>query len=130
VAASLIPLSPDALLVVMVTNKTNIALSIVVATIGSYLGACFNYSLGLGIQKIKFFNRFKPSTQKLEITIQRYKKYGQVSLFFSWIPFIGDPLTFVAGYFKLGFLEFSIWVLLGRLFRFLLVAFTTLQVIE
>ena len=28
---------------------------------------------------------------------QYYRKYGRLSLLFSWVPFIGDPITMVAG---------------------------------
>ena len=122
VAASLFPGSPDAMLAYMMVNKNSILLSITVATIGSYLGACLNYYLGLRIHKVKFLDKFKPSEKEFAQSTQRFLKWGQISLFFSWVPFVGDPLTFVAGYLKLDFIKFSIWILLGRIFRFWLVA--------
>jgi membrane protein YqaA with SNARE-associated domain len=125
IAASLLPGSPDAVLAVMVSREANIPLCILVATIGSYLGACLNYALGRGVHQLKFLERFSPKNKELEKSWQRYLKYGQVTLFFSWVPFIGDSFTFLAGYLKLNLTVFSIWVLAGRLFRFVLVAYSS-----
>lgn len=127
-AASLLPGSPDTVLVLMVTNRANVALSIAVATVGSYLGACLNYYLGRGIGRVKFLEKFRPSEEELRLSTRRYVRYGRVALLFSWVPFVGDPLTCAAGFMKLGLLEFSLWVLAGRLVRFWVVAILALQV--
>jgi membrane protein YqaA with SNARE-associated domain len=128
IAASLFPGSPDAVLVFMITAKYNIYLGVLVATVGSYLGACLNYYLGMGVRKLKFLEKFKPSEKEFHTTLLRYQKYGRVSLLFSWFPFIGDPLTFVAGYMKLNFIEFTFWVVAGRLMRFCVVAYMAFSV--
>jgi membrane protein YqaA with SNARE-associated domain len=50
-----------------------------------------------------------------------YQKWGSPILFFTWIPIIGDPLTVVAGVFKLNLYIFIFWVVLGKAFRYFLV---------
>lgn len=125
IAASLFPGSPDAILIIMINNNLNIIWGVIIATLGSYLGACLNYYLGLGVQRLNFLNKWKPSDTEVQKALLRYKKFGYIGLFFSWIPIVGDPLTFVAGYLKIDLFEFSICVILGRLIRFLVVAGVT-----
>lgn len=122
-AASILPGSPDAVLAIMIANKKSVVLCICVATFGSYLGACFNYYLGLGSCKIEYLNKFRPSEEKREQSLLRYQKYGRISLFFSWFPFVGDALTFLAGYLKLDFTEFTIWVISGRAVKIAVVVY-------
>ena len=42
-------------------------------------------------------------------------------LLFSFLPFIGDPLTVVAGFFRYNFWRFSGYVLLSKLIRYALI---------
>ena len=48
-----------------------------------------------------------------------FKKFGIWSLLFSWVPIVGDPLTFVAGILKIKFLIFFILVSVGKVLRYL-----------
>lgn len=68
IAASLLPGSPDAILALMVVRKANIPLCVLVATSGSYLGACFNYYLGRGLHHIQFLEKLKPSEKELALS--------------------------------------------------------------
>jgi membrane protein YqaA with SNARE-associated domain len=49
-----------------------------------------------------------------------FKKYGKWSLLLSWVPFIGDPITFVAGTLRYSLLPFIILVSIGKVGRYLL----------
>jgi len=40
---------------------------------------------------------------------------------FAWFPFVGDPLTLVAGLLKVRFLDFIILVAIGKVSRYLIV---------
>ena len=48
-----------------------------------------------------------------------FNKYGGVSLLFSWMPIIGDPLTFVAGVLRYELKKFLILVALAKFGRYL-----------
>jgi membrane protein YqaA with SNARE-associated domain len=41
-----------------------------------------------------------------------------VVLFFSWLPFIGDPMTVVAGLVRIPLRIFMPWVIAGRFLRY------------
>lgn len=47
-----------------------------------------------------------------------FKKFGGPVLFFSFLPFIGDPLTFAAGVVRFSFIHFLFWVTLGKFLRY------------
>jgi len=46
------------------------------------------------------------------------------------VPFIGDPITFVAGTFRYSFFPFLILVSIGKVGRYLVVYFSTLWAIN
>lgn len=75
---------------------TNYALwsLVVVATAGNTAGALLNYYLGKGISGLLAPARVGAKLQRPQ---QWFAKFGVWSLFFSWLPIIGDALTIVAG---------------------------------
>lgn len=89
---------------------------IIVASLGTILGATINYYLGY-IGNLYLLNRFIKK-DKLAKTERIFEKYGPLILIFSWIPFVGDPLTAVAGLLKYPFKYFLILVGLGKFLRF------------
>ena len=50
-----------------------------------------------------------------------FYKYGKWSLLFSWVPFIGDPITFVAGTLRYSIVPFVILVSIGKFGRYLII---------
>lgn len=126
-AATVLPIGSEWLLIVMIAQGFPVSQVVATATTGNYLGGCTTYIIG--IQGSKFC-----STRLLGITESQfrraakvYEKYGAWSLFFSWLPVIGDPLCLVAGIFGIGFVRFSIFVFLGKLSRYAILAFLTQQ---
>ena len=85
-----------------------------VATAGNTLGAMVNWVLGrwcLHWQDRKWFP-FKP--QDLEKADNWFAKWGVWSLLLSWVPIIGDPITFAAGFLRVKFWLFSVLVLMAK----------------
>jgi len=56
-----------------------------------------------------------------------YLRYGSFSLFFSWLPVIGDPLCLVGGVLRVNFWLFTLLVASGKLARYAATAFITLR---
>jgi len=54
-------------------------------------------------------------------------KYGLFSLFFAWVPIIGDPLTVIAGVLRIRLLWFVILVMAGKLMRYIVISYLVLQ---
>ncbi|MAF20408.1 MAG: hypothetical protein CMI55_01870 [Parcubacteria group bacterium] len=89
---------------------------IIIASLGTILGATINYYLGYA-GNIYLLNRFIKK-KKLAKAEKVFKKYGPLVLIFSWIPFVGDPLTAVAGLLKYPIKYFLILVGAGKFLRF------------
>lgn len=124
-AATIIPIGSEWLLVVLILNGKSVEMVVIVATIGNYLGASTTYLIGLWgseflTQKIL---RVKKSAQSRAENF--YKKYGAWSLLLSWLPIIGDPLCLIGGGLRLHFGIFSVFVFVGKLARYTIIAQVT-----
>jgi len=128
-ASTLIPFGSEGLLAYFVSQKLNIPIIILVATAGNYLGAVTNYYIGMKGSKTVFHKIIKFDDKKIKKAAEKLKKYGPLVLFFSWLPIIGDPLTFVAGLLRYDFKKFTFYVILGKLFRYIVVVFITLGIL-
>lgn len=121
ISATLIPMGSEVLLVTY-SNYYNIYILLLLASIGNILGSLINYFLGKkGISYI---------LKKKMITEKKYKqsekifiKYGGYSLFLSWMPIIGDPLTFIAGILKFNIWKFLIIVSIAKFLRYAVLLF-------
>ncbi|MBM4194287.1 MAG: DedA family protein [Gemmatimonadetes bacterium] len=101
----------------MISQGKDAWIVLVVATAGNYLGAVVNYALGraarrgaseIAARKPHEPNRWSASAKRI------YDRLGPASLLLSWVPFIGDPLTVLAGVAGMPFGAFSFWVALGK----------------
>lgn len=125
-AATVVPFSSEALLSAMVFADYSVPASLVVATLGNWLGGLTSYYLGyLGKQAwIEKYLRVPP--EKTEKFKNKIAGREQWVAFFCWLPFIGDVLAVA-----LGLLKFSPWrvalgMLLGKGLRYLVWAWLTL----
>lgn len=126
-AASVLPLGSEWLLVLLILGGHQAPAVVVVATLGNYLGACTTYLIGiLGsgflIQKVLRLSA-RDSLRAQEV----YRRYGVWSLLLSWLPVIGDPLCLLAGSLRTPFVPFSILVLIGKFCRYAVITLLTLQ---
>ena len=128
IAATLFPAQSEIVLVgTLLANVAPVGVLIGVATIGNTLGSVTNWILG------RFFINYKekrwfPVKEKNLIKAENwYKKYGRWTLFLSWLPIIGDPLTLVAGVLREPFLSFVLIVGFSKFARYFVVTAIALQ---
>lgn len=121
-AATILPFSSEAVLAgLTAAGGYDWLLLWAVATAGNTLGAVVNWLLGrwcLHWQDRKWFP-FK--ADDLEKADRWFAKWGVWSLLFSWVPVIGDPLTFAAGFLRVNFWLFAVLVLIAKGGRYLVV---------
>lgn len=84
---------------------------LLVASLGNCLGGLSNYLLGYFGNKL-----FKPKKEGKAFIFAQ--KYGFVSAFFSWLPFIGDPMLVALGFLKAPFWKTVILMCLGKVLRY------------
>lgn len=126
-AATVLPLTADGVVVYMALNSYNTIATIAIATAGSFLGSCTMYFLGLyGRRKIleKYLDL---DNAKMRRTEQEFKKYGAPVFFFSWVPVIGDAFVAMGGILKVDFLTFSIYAFLGKAVKYTILAYVALS---
>lgn len=122
ISATLFPLGSEALLIYDINLGHNIYLLLFFATFGNSLGSVVNYFLGLKGEE--YLINKKLLNEKYILKAKTYfDKYGFWSILFSWLPIIGDPITFVAGILKYDFRKFLVLVIIAKFSRYLFIAF-------
>lgn len=91
---------------------------LIVATIGNSLGGLTNYGLGM-FGNTLWLKRFGVKKEKLMTFQNRIQKHGYLIAFFSWVPFIGDPMTIALGFFKVPFIPVLTFIIIGKFLRYL-----------
>ncbi|NPA72767.1 MAG: DedA family protein [Gammaproteobacteria bacterium] len=125
-AATLLPMGSEVMVVGLLLNEFPVVQVVLVATVGNVLGSVINY--GLGYWGSEFAQaKLKVSDATVEQARQRYEKWGAASLLLAWVPIIGDPLTVIAGALRINIWLFIGLVTLGKLGRYSVVAYLTLM---
>ena len=117
-ASTLLPVASEWLLVTLLLKGLNPSLLLICATGGNFLGACTTYFVGLYGSDYAIKKIMKIDDQKRAKAEAIYNKYGAVSLLFSWIPIIGDPLCLVGGVLRVHFAKYAVLVFIGKFLRY------------
>ncbi|HEY3308870.1 MAG TPA: YqaA family protein [Desulfuromonadaceae bacterium] len=129
-ASTLLPLGSEWLLVMMLVKGYPAWATIMTATLGNSLGAVTTYLAGFYGGPLLIERIFRVSTAQQERAHNYYRRYGVFSLFFSWLPIVGDPLCLVGGLMRINFWVFTALVASGKLLRYAITAWITLQAIN
>jgi membrane protein YqaA with SNARE-associated domain len=126
-AATILPLQSELVLSGLISSgQHSLLLLLVVASVGNILGSCINWWLGRYIEHFRERRWFPVKPDALGKATAWYHRYGRWSLLMSWMPIIGDPLTFVAGVLREPWWSFLILVSIAKVVRYLVIAGITL----
>ncbi|HFQ88635.1 MAG TPA: DedA family protein [Desulfobulbus sp.] len=128
-AATVIPLGSEWLLLAMLLKGADPVLAVAVATAGNTLGACTTYWIGIKGGPFLVGRVLRPGDRELARARRLYDRYGSWSLLFSWLPVVGDPLCLVGGVLGVRPVKFVVLVLVGKLARYAALSLVTLQVL-
>lgn len=118
-SATLLPMGSEALLLLYANDETlSILLLGLVASLANTLGSCVNWWLGGYLEHFQSKKWFPVSQEQLNKAQIRFNKYGKASLLFAWLPVVGDPLCFIAGLLRVGFMPFFLLVFIGKSLRY------------
>lgn len=122
ISSTIAPGGSEAVLAYMVSEKQfNVQGLVLIATIGNTLGALTTWFLGmLAARKFPAEEMLAGEKQK---SLDLVKRWGVLSLFFSWLPIIGDGLCFAGGWLKLPIVTSTVAIFIGKAIRYVFVAY-------
>jgi len=120
VSATLFPMGSEAVLLYDLSLGYSVFSLWFVATVGNTFGSLLNYWLGLKGEAF-LEKRGYLSKEKMQNAHSRFKKWGGWVLLLSWMPIIGDPLTFIAGVLGYDIRKFVMIVVLAKGIRYMVV---------
>ena len=119
IAATIFPAGSEVVLATLnITGDHDKFLLLTIATAGNVLGALVNWFIGYYLIKFKDKKWFPLKKKQLKKYSGIYQKWGVWSLLLAWLPFIGDPLTVMAGIFKTNIWLFLLLVTIGKASRY------------
>ncbi len=124
-AATVLPLGSEWLLVALIVQSFAVQDVVLVAAVGNYLGACTTYAVGFWGADFFLHRLLRVDAGHEEKAVLFFRKYGSWSLLLSWVPVLGDPLCLVAGSLRLNFMLFSVLVFTGKFARYAFIAAVT-----
>jgi membrane protein YqaA with SNARE-associated domain len=121
ISSTIAPGGSEAVLAYMAsTGSYRIENLIVAATVGNTLGAMTTWGLGmLAARKYPVAALLSAEKQKALATV---KTRGLWTLFFSWLPVVGDALCFAGGWLRLPLFSAFLIIMFGKLCRYLVIA--------
>ena len=125
-AATILPVSSELVLTLLLVNDYDFVGTIAIATLGNVLGSVLNYAMGFWGRRVLVKRILKISDEAFEKATQRFSRHGVFSLFFAWVPIIGDPLTVVAGALKVNWFIFLSLVTTGKLLRYIVIGYAVM----
>lgn len=122
-AATVLPFQSEAVLFALLLTKHYTWWTLVlVASIGNVAGSVVNWVLGRSLAELEGRPWFPVKRDQIARAEHWYRAYGRWSLLLSWLPFIGDPLTVVAGVLREPFPVFLALVAIAKTARYVAVA--------
>jgi membrane protein YqaA with SNARE-associated domain len=121
ISSTIAPGGSEAVLAYMASTGNYSTVNLLLtATLGNTLGAMTTWGLGMiAATKFPIAALLSPDKQKALAVV---KERGLWALFFSWLPIVGDALCFAGGWLRLPLFSAFIIILLGKLCRYIVVA--------
>lgn len=120
ISSTLLPGGSEVLLGYLVSEQLySLTVVVAVASLGNTLGGLLTLLMGW-LLAIKLPLQALQKKRHLQVR-QTLTQYGPVCLLLSWLPVIGDPLCFVAGWLRLALLPSILLIMVGKTLRYLVI---------
>lgn len=123
--ATIIPFSSEVVFSLLVINGYDIKVSILVATIGNWLGGLSSYYLGRLGKWTTLEKYFKLKKKRIFQFKTKIDKWGSLLALFCWLPVIGDVIAVSLGFFRTNYILVAIWMFIGKILRYVIWALFT-----
>ena len=118
-AATIIPVTSEALLILMLSMGYDPIISLISTTVGNTFGGWLNYIIGR-MGNPYWLKVFGANLERINKWKNKVNKYGSWMALFSWLPFIGDVLGIALGFFRVRILPTFLFMFIGKFLRYLL----------
>ena len=128
ISATLFPGGSEAVLAALAYLKQHDTwLLLIIATLGNTLGGLSTFLLGGWLARRVPLTHTPASTQPARRTaaIRRVQQWGAPALLLSWLPVVGDPLCFAAGWLRINALQAALFITVGKAARYAVILFFT-----
>jgi membrane protein YqaA with SNARE-associated domain len=122
ISPTLFPGGSEALLLYRLNEGGSAFALVIIATVGNVLGSLITYGMGRLGNEAVHKKWLRMSEAQVERGERWFDKYGGPSLLLAWLPVVGDPLCLVAGLLRYGLISFLILVTIGKLVRYVVLA--------
>jgi membrane protein YqaA with SNARE-associated domain len=123
--ATIIPFSSEIVFSLLIINGYDIRVSLVVATVGNWLGGLSSYYLGRLGKWSTLEKYFKLKKERIFHFKTKIDKWGSLLAFFCWLPVVGDPIAVSLGFFRINYISVAVWMLIGKVLRYVIWAMIT-----
>ena len=118
-AATIIPASSEAFLIIMLTMGYHPMYCLIIATTGNTFGGWSNYIIGR-IGNPYWLHFLGASREKIDAWRLKVKQYSYLLALLSWLPFIGDLLGVALGFFRAPIILSFVFIFIGKFLRYLI----------
>ncbi|MBW3563248.1 MAG: DedA family protein [Acidobacteria bacterium] len=125
-AATILPVGSEPLLIGLVRDSHTVAFPVAIATVGNTLGACTLYWMGTRVGKA-FATKIVAMRGGPE-AVRILTRYGKPALVLSWVPVLGDLLVGLAGAARISLGSIIPWIVGGKVARYGVVAWLALSI--
>ena len=119
-AATVVPFSSDALYIAALAAGSAPMATLLVATLGNWLGGVTTYFIGRAGRWEWIEKWFKVKPETLEKQKAKIDKYGVWMALLSWVPVIGDVICLALGFYKARPFWTIVLLLAGKFARFVI----------
>ncbi len=127
-AATVLPIASEWLLVALVVQAVDPGTVVGVATLGNTLGAMTTWALGVWGGPYILQRWLGIGAHERRRAERWYARWGCWSLLMAWAPFVGDPLCFVGGLLKVPLWRFTLLVAAGKAARYAALAWAASRI--
>ena len=124
-AATILPLGSEPVLVAAIVGGHGVWPSVAIATLGNVLGSCTTYWLAYRAMVALEQRGADPVNTSRAASLVR--RFGQPIVVLAWVPIIGDALVAAAGAVRMPFPPFLAWLTAGKAARYVAIAWAAQQ---
>lgn len=117
-AATVLPFSSEALLLLMTAGTWSSASLLLTASIGNTLGGMTNYIIGRWVPEGKLMRWLRVDPAKAQRWNALVQRYGAWCALLCWLPVIGDPIAIALGVFRARTWPVVLLMFIGKAVRY------------